>query len=149
METRDPPVRLVQDIRRPRGRVSRKAMETFHTSSNRTSSAPMRPRGRVSRKAMETRDSCNLRFRDAAIVREDALAERQWRRRPVHVLLRIVSPGPRGRVSRKAMETHERIDRLCTGRNRGPRGRVSRKAMETPTLAIRLTVDHSQSERTR
>src|SRR5208337_798128 len=62
------------------------------------------PRGRVSRKAMET-IWWSVYFISVAYVREDALAERQWRPGEKRSGLIHTRSRPRGRVSRKAMET--------------------------------------------
>src|SRR5271166_2629269 len=78
------------------------------------------------------------RCRSIQAVREDALAERQWR--PLNGEMAIVGDrlSPRGRVSRKAMET--KLARIVyLDHFRGPRGRVSRKAMETVGIALSYT----------
>src|SRR5271165_1582665 len=54
-------------------------METITRIQN-TCSASDCPRGRVSRKAMETHSSLLEGILQNGLVREDALAERQWRR---------------------------------------------------------------------
>src|SRR5208283_2919713 len=79
-------------------------METPSASSLVQTPIP-RPRGRVSRKAMETCAVFAFISRNAFAVREDALAERQWRRSKVSVSYHLNLSRPRGRVSRKAMET--------------------------------------------
>ena len=119
----------------PKGRQTRKGIETaFADAAFLKRKNALSPKGRQTRKGIETY-MCPpyIRAQGTIVVRKDAKPERELRHiRRTSPVRRFLGIGPKGRQTRKGIETLSMLTLTRLTLPPSPKGRQTRKGIETP-----------------